>query len=117
MSKHLNQSYLNDLYAQQQRQLDMRQYDYSGMLDNNPGAMINANQIDWNNRTLIKETKKEEKSMFRSFREYISRHSDIIFTVVLVMLADRWFFKGALKSSVQGLAHKLIAKADAKLSE
>ncbi len=65
----------------------------------------------------INTPKQEKKTMFKAFREYLSKHSDIVFTVFLVMLADKWFFKGALKGSVQGLASKLIDKAHLKLGE
>lgn len=64
------------------------------------------------------ETKKEEKkTMFKAFREYLQRHSDIVFTVFLIMIADRWFFKGAFKETLKGLAGKLINKAEAKLGD
>jgi choline kinase len=60
---------------------------------------------------------KESKSMFKAFREYLGRHSDIVFTVFLVMIADKVFFHGALKGSVKALAEKLISKAHTKLGE
>lgn len=72
--------------------------------------------IDWDYRVVMDKltNKKESKTMFGlygSFKNYVTKHADILFTVVLVMIADKWFFGGALKNSIQGLANKLITKA------
>lgn len=57
---------------------------------------------------------KEEKKMFSiysSFKTFVTKHSDVIFTVVLVLVLDKFVFGGALKNSLQGLADKLLSKA------
>jgi len=57
-------------------------------------------------------TKKEEVSMFKSFKEYIGNHKDIIFTVIVALVVDKYLFNGVLKTRIQKLVEGLLQRAE-----
>lgn len=57
------------------------------------------------------------KEMLSDLRGYIREHKGVIYMVLLVVLVDHLFFKGALRGRIQGLAEKLLHKAEAKLDK
>lgn len=83
----------------------------------------NQNSISGLNLQLNSSTesapKKETKmfGIYGSLKQYVQKHADVLFTVMLVLVADKFFFHGALKSSIQGLADKLIGKAHKELDK
>lgn len=64
-------------------------------------------------------TLKENKvlGLYGNMKNYLSKHSDIIFTVVLVMLADKFFFNGVFKNTLQGIVNKLLTRAEKEVGE
>lgn len=61
------------------------------------------------------KAQKEQKvfSFYRSAKEFVTEHRSVIFTVVGLVLADKYLFNGALKDRIQKLVEALLAKAEA----
>lgn len=61
---------------------------------------------------------KENKmlGLYGTLKQYIQKHGDIIFTVILVMLADKYLFNGAFKGALKGMFDKLVTKANKDIS-
>lgn len=57
----------------------------------------------------------ERVHMFREFKTFIAEHRDIIFTVILLAIADRFLLNGALSAKLTALAHKITDKASARV--
>lgn len=55
--------------------------------------------------------------MFQSFREYINKHRDIVFTLVGAVLVDKFFFGGKLQSRLIGLVERIVAKVESSLGD
>lgn len=53
-------------------------------------------------------TTNKEKSMIKSFKEYVSEHKQIIFTLGFVLLLDHLLLQGALKSKVQDVLNSIL---------
>jgi hypothetical protein len=53
----------------------------------------------------------------REFKAYLAEHRDLIFTIVLLFLADTWMLHGALRARLEGVCHKILDKADASAKE
>jgi hypothetical protein len=51
---------------------------------------------------------KGEKSMIKSFKEYVAEHKQIIFTLGFVLLLDHLLLQGALKSKVQDVLNSIL---------
>lgn len=65
----------------------------------------------------VKRQRTEENiSMLREFKQYISEHRDVFFTLILVMIADAWFLNGALKSRLQRILEGVTGKLEEKLN-
>ena len=56
-------------------------------------------------------------SMLREFRQYLTDHRDLIFTVVIVAAVDAFFLDGALKSRLKSILNGFIDKAEQKLQK
>jgi len=110
-------------YAQMQQKAlaDLKEYydRYYNRYDlqSSDTLVIGSNIYTTGSSGIVTNLKKESKmfGIYGSLKQYIAKHSDLIFTVAFVMLADRWFFGGAFKNTLQGLVGKLIAKADAQI--
>lgn len=50
-------------------------------------------------------------------REYFEQHRDIIVTLGLALLADRYFFDGAFTEKIKAIVNGLLLKAERKLDD
>ena len=60
------------------------------------------------------ETKKKESYM-NSFKQYLDKHRDMIFTIALVFVADHYILGGALKERLRKLLEGILTKAESNL--
>lgn len=71
----------------------------------------------YNDSQRVLKTEQPMFGLYGSFKAYVQKHGDILFTLLLILVADKWFFHGALKGTLQGLADKLIGKAHKELDK
>lgn len=99
---------------------------------------IKHNHIDYYNGILVPSKSKEEigfyanhplvidniklykgnnmlKEVLSDGREFVKQHRSVIYTLVLLVLADHFFFKGKLRERLQAMAEKLLSKAEEKV--
>ena len=62
--------------------------------------------------SLTTPTTKENKTMFKSFNEYISQHKNVLFTILIGVVADKFIFKGKLTEKLQSMLDKFISKGE-----
>jgi hypothetical protein len=55
-----------------------------------------------------------KKSMLDSVKNYVEKHKDMLFTIVLVVLIDHFLFGGALRSKIQTTLEGVLKKAEDK---
>lgn len=55
------------------------------------------------------------KSMFKQFQEYVSQHRDIVFSIILLALADKVFLNGALQEKIASFVKKLVEGMEKKV--
>lgn len=94
---------------QTQQLLQMQQYQNSCSSAIYPGQVIkpdfkNANQ-------------KPKRSIMKLFKDYLEAHRDAIFTLLLILLADHYVFKGAFSETIKAAFSKLLAQAHKKIDE
>lgn len=68
----------------------------------------------------ITSANKEKKSMFSFYgdlKTYIRKHGDILFTILFIVLLDKWLFQGTFKKSLEGLVEKLLGRAHKELDK
>lgn len=58
------------------------------------------------------ENNKKKEGIMNSFRAYLDKHRDLIFTVALVFLVDHYFLGGAFKERLQKLLGGVLDKAE-----
>lgn len=73
------------------------------------GNLVVDGNLEVKGKIITKESKM--LGIYGSLKNYIAKHADLIFTVLLVMLADKWFFKGAFTNTLQSLVGKLVNRA------
>lgn len=59
----------------------------------------------------------KKRSIMKLFRDYLEAHRDTIFTLVLILLADHFVFKGAFSETIKAAFSKLLAQAHKKIDE
>lgn len=91
-----------------------------------PGAVSTSDSLDREIKTgqVFKATEdelknlqkeKENKSMLKEFRQYLSEHRDLVFSVLLLFVADSFFLNGALRAKLQSILHKVVEKVEKKV--
>lgn len=67
------------------------------------------------------ETKQEKKSMLKEvsndIRNMIRENKSIIYTILFLLILDKFFFNGAFKAKLSDVMHKLVGKVETKLHE
>jgi hypothetical protein len=62
---------------------------------------------------------KKEKSMFKSIasdvKSFILEHRAVIYFIAAALLLDHFFFRGAFKARLQGMADRLVTKVEEKI--
>lgn len=58
---------------------------------------------------------KENKTMYKSLREFIERHSDLIWTLILALLLDKYVFEGKFKAKLTSMIETVVNKASEKV--
>jgi hypothetical protein len=58
-----------------------------------------------------------KRSFMNSLKTYLENHKNIIFTIILALLADHFVFGGAFRERIKGTVDKLLAKADKQIGE
>ena len=66
--------------------------------------------------SVTQPTKKGETTMFQTFKEYVSKHKDVFYTIAVILLADHFLFKGAFKDKITKIVNNALDKAESKLS-
>ncbi len=94
--------------AQKRQGLSGLYTDSSNNLNVNTTMRVDGD-LEVTGKIITKETKM--LGIYGSLKAYIQKHADLIFTVALVMLADKWFFKGAFTNTLQSLVGKLVNRA------
>jgi len=61
--------------------------------------------------------KPKKRSLMKLFRDYLEAHRDAIFTLILILLADHYVFKGAFAETIKAAFSKLLAQAHKKIDE
>lgn len=57
----------------------------------------------------------KDKSIMKAFRDYLEQHKNMIFTVVLALLADHYVFNGIFREKIKSLINKLLDKAHCQI--
>lgn len=81
----------------------------------NSGARFRPwSSIEWieGDYTEIKEQR--SFTMVKDLKDYLSEHKDMIFTIVLLALADALFLNGALRTKLESILHRVADKLEAK---
>lgn len=105
------QQYQNSLqnYLGALNQQGMTHEQYQQYINQRLGAQAN----------LAKVIKPKEKSMFKEVvgdvKSFILEHRGIIYFIVAALLVDHFFFKGAFKARLQGMADKMVTKVEEKI--
>lgn len=67
----------------------------------------------------VMPTKPKEKSMFKEVvgdvKGFVLEHRSIIYFIVAALMVDHFFFKGAFKARLQGMADKVVTKVEEKI--
>jgi hypothetical protein len=62
---------------------------------------------------------KKEKSMFKAIacdvKSFILEHRAVIYFIAAALLLDHFFFRGAFKARLQGMADRLVTKVEEKI--
>ena len=59
-----------------------------------------------------KTQQKKEITTMDNLKKYLDKHSDKLFTVMIVVILDHFFLRGALRSRIEKLAEGLMAKVE-----
>lgn len=62
-------------------------------------------------------TKKGDKNMLNSFKDYLAKHKEVFWTLAIVFVIDHVVFNGAFKSKLQGMVEKLLDGAQKQLDK
>ena len=66
-----------------------------------------------------RESTKESKEMFSIYgqvKEFIRSHRDVLFTILAVVLLDKYLLNGALRDRVQKLVEAILARAESLIT-
>lgn len=61
----------------------------------------------------IKPTNK--RGIMKAFKDYLSEHKDLIFTLLIVLLVDHFCFQDAFKEKIKAAMNKLLDRAHDKI--
>lgn len=64
-----------------------------------------------------KSKQEKEKNMFGGFKAYVQKHGDLIWTIVVVAIADHFLLKGALRTRIHEALDGFLAKMQGAKSE
>jgi hypothetical protein len=98
-------TYQGGLYQQQQNMLQQQQNMLQGQQQ---AGLQNLYNQGWRPPSSII---KEERIM-NSFRAYLDKHRDLIFTVALCFIVDHYFLGGAMKERIKKLLEGFLNKAE-----
>lgn len=69
----------------------------------------------------IAGTEKKERGMFSEaagdLKKFIKEHKSLIYWVLVLLIVDHFFFKGAFKEKLTSMMHKLVGKVESKLDD
>lgn len=72
-----------------------------------------------NAQSIPKVDKPKEKSMFKEVvgdvKGFVLEHRSVIYFIVAALMIDHFFFKGAFKMRLQGMADKVVTKVEEKI--
>lgn len=95
------QAFLNSQLGAMNAQNVAKQYEQLGYQvqrsPNHDGFTIRSNE------------KEKEKSMF-GFKEYIQKHKDLVWTIVLAAILDHFLLKGVIRSKLVDIVEGFLAK-------
>lgn len=57
----------------------------------------------------------KDKTMISNFKNFVNKHSDLLFTVGFLILLDHLIFDGAMREKIKSILEKLIVKTEKSL--
>jgi hypothetical protein len=64
----------------------------------------------------VNQKEKGKLSMLKEFKSYVAEHKDLIFSVILLALADKVFLGGALQAKLASLIHRIVEGMEKKVA-
>lgn len=66
----------------------------------------------------LSKSKKEngKTSMLKEFKSYVAEHKDLIFSIILLFLADKIFLEGACQAKIAALVHRIMEGMEKKVA-
>ncbi len=58
---------------------------------------------------------KEDISVFREFKSYLAEHRDLIFSLLLLFIADQYVLNGALRNRLEAMLQKVVARVEGRM--
>lgn len=102
-------SYQEGLAQQHQLRQQLMQHQQQNTMQGSPYIQQGLMNQAWQQPSPI--IKKER--IMNSFRAYLDKHRDLIFTVALVFIVDHYFLGGAMKERIKKLLEGFLNKAEA----
>jgi hypothetical protein len=112
LGMHQDEAY--SVHQQMQSQLLTQQQNYVRAL----AAQQVINQVPFKPadiKKILGTPKEEKKTMFKTFREYLSNHKELFCTLIVVFIADHIVFKGAFRKKLHDIVDQLLNKATKNL--
>jgi hypothetical protein len=115
--------YENDNYYNAQNQaLAGQQASMGGMQNMQYGAATSCAILQGSSQGYQEYTKqvlqkeKGKLSMLKEFKSYVAEHKDLIFSVILLALADKVFLDGALQAKLASLIYRIVEGMEKKVA-
>lgn len=106
MHSALNQQ--QNAFAQQGQQQGLGAYD-TGFISSAPNALAPN----------LPTKQPEKKSMFKEIttdiKGFLLEHRGVIYFIAAALILDHFFFRGAFKARLQGMADKVVTKVEEKI--
>ena len=80
-----------------------------------PGSLQGSSQ-GYQNQNQVSQKEKGKLSMLKEFKSYVAEHKDLIFSIILLFLADKVFLEGALQSKIASLVHRIMDGMEKKVA-
>ena len=79
------------------------------------GSLQGSSQ-GYQNQNQVSQKEKGKLSMLKEFKSYVAEHKDLIFSIILLFLADKVFLEGALQSKIASLVHRIMDGMEKKVA-
>lgn len=108
---------MNDLVRQQQAQaMGMQSQNQVQFGAASPINLASLVQSQYTNSSLTPQEPKK-RGFMKALKEYIATHKDLLFTIALVLVIDRYVFNGVFREKIKGAVDKLLDKAHKQIGD